>query len=255
MVRAAGATEVHMRISCPPTISPCFYGVDTPSKKDLIAANKTRRRDLRVHRGGLAGVSFAGRPDPLLHHGRAGERYVSRVILHGLLYGRLPDAVGGRGGHTAGGGGGELATSNERVVAWVEPSSRQAGNLDIVALRRALPAYAGAALVLGGDGAFFADRRKDASLSRGRGSGIRRNRVGPGFSHPRPPAHSRTYGRWAGMHILRGVLRRSSAVARARGFGDAGGKHADDHGPPDESHLLQGLSKLHPIKQAHCTWM
>src|SRR5262249_457816 len=30
MVRAAGAKEVHMRISCPPTISPCFYGVDTP---------------------------------------------------------------------------------------------------------------------------------------------------------------------------------------------------------------------------------
>jgi amidophosphoribosyltransferase len=41
MVRAAGATEVHLRITCPPTISPCFYGVDTPSKKDLIAANKT----------------------------------------------------------------------------------------------------------------------------------------------------------------------------------------------------------------------
>ena len=41
MVRAAGAKEVHLRISCPPTISPCFYGVDTPSKKDLIAANQT----------------------------------------------------------------------------------------------------------------------------------------------------------------------------------------------------------------------
>src|SRR6266478_2303706 len=39
MVRNAGAKEVHMRVSCPPTISPCFYGVDTPSKKDLIAAN------------------------------------------------------------------------------------------------------------------------------------------------------------------------------------------------------------------------
>lgn len=38
MVREAGATEVHMRISCPPTISPCYYGVDTPSKDDLIAA-------------------------------------------------------------------------------------------------------------------------------------------------------------------------------------------------------------------------
>jgi amidophosphoribosyltransferase len=41
MIRRAGAKEVHMRISCPPTISPCFYGVDTPSKKQLIAANKT----------------------------------------------------------------------------------------------------------------------------------------------------------------------------------------------------------------------
>ena len=41
MVRDAGAKEVHMRISCPPTISPCFYGVDTPSKSQLIAANKS----------------------------------------------------------------------------------------------------------------------------------------------------------------------------------------------------------------------
>ena len=41
MIRQAGATEVHMRISCPPTISPCFYGVDTPSRKQLIAANKS----------------------------------------------------------------------------------------------------------------------------------------------------------------------------------------------------------------------
>jgi amidophosphoribosyltransferase len=38
MVRAAGAKEVHMRISCPPTISPCYYGVDTPQRAELIAA-------------------------------------------------------------------------------------------------------------------------------------------------------------------------------------------------------------------------
>ena len=38
MVREAGATEVHLRISCPPTVSPCFYGVDTPNKSELIAA-------------------------------------------------------------------------------------------------------------------------------------------------------------------------------------------------------------------------
>ena len=41
MVRDAGAAEVHVRISCPPTISPCFYGVDTPTKNELIAANHT----------------------------------------------------------------------------------------------------------------------------------------------------------------------------------------------------------------------
>jgi amidophosphoribosyltransferase len=39
MIRQAGATEVHLRISCPPTISPCYYGVDTPTHDELIAAN------------------------------------------------------------------------------------------------------------------------------------------------------------------------------------------------------------------------
>jgi amidophosphoribosyltransferase len=41
MVRSAGAREVHLRISCPPTISPCYYGVDTPSQQELIAANQS----------------------------------------------------------------------------------------------------------------------------------------------------------------------------------------------------------------------
>ena len=41
MLKAAGAMEVHMRISCPPTISPCFYGIDTPRRADLIAATHT----------------------------------------------------------------------------------------------------------------------------------------------------------------------------------------------------------------------
>jgi amidophosphoribosyltransferase len=39
MVRAAGAREVHMRISCAPTVGPCHYGVDTPRRSELIAAN------------------------------------------------------------------------------------------------------------------------------------------------------------------------------------------------------------------------
>ncbi|MEW6207623.1 MAG: amidophosphoribosyltransferase [Acidobacteriota bacterium] len=41
MVRNAGAREVHVRISCPPTIAPCFYGVDTPTRDELIASNLT----------------------------------------------------------------------------------------------------------------------------------------------------------------------------------------------------------------------
>jgi amidophosphoribosyltransferase len=40
MVRAAGAKEVHLRISSPPTISPCYYGIDTPLKSELIAARQ-----------------------------------------------------------------------------------------------------------------------------------------------------------------------------------------------------------------------
>jgi amidophosphoribosyltransferase len=38
MVRQAGATEVHMRISSPPTAHSCFYGIDTPSRRELLAA-------------------------------------------------------------------------------------------------------------------------------------------------------------------------------------------------------------------------
>ena len=38
MIKAAGAREVHMRISCPPTVSPCYYGINTPSRSELIGA-------------------------------------------------------------------------------------------------------------------------------------------------------------------------------------------------------------------------
>src|SRR5262250_2883598 len=41
MVRDAGAKEVHVRVSCPPTISPCYYGVDTPTREELIASSNT----------------------------------------------------------------------------------------------------------------------------------------------------------------------------------------------------------------------
>jgi amidophosphoribosyltransferase len=39
MIRNAGATEIHMRISSPPTSYPCFYGIDTPTRQELIASS------------------------------------------------------------------------------------------------------------------------------------------------------------------------------------------------------------------------
>ncbi len=41
MIRAAGAKEVHMRVSSPPVTGPCYYGIDTPTREELIAANYT----------------------------------------------------------------------------------------------------------------------------------------------------------------------------------------------------------------------
>jgi amidophosphoribosyltransferase len=41
MLRDAGATEVHLRVSSPPTIGPCYYGIDTPTRTELIAANNS----------------------------------------------------------------------------------------------------------------------------------------------------------------------------------------------------------------------
>ena len=59
MVRQAGAREVHLRISCPPTVSPCFYGVDTPHTQRTDRLQPQRGRDPPVRGGGFAGVSVA----------------------------------------------------------------------------------------------------------------------------------------------------------------------------------------------------
>jgi amidophosphoribosyltransferase len=40
MIRGAGALGVHVRISCPPIVSPCFYGIDTPTKRELIGSRQ-----------------------------------------------------------------------------------------------------------------------------------------------------------------------------------------------------------------------
>jgi amidophosphoribosyltransferase len=61
MVREAGAKEVHVRISCPPTISPCYYGVDTPTREELIASSNTPEEICKyLGADSLGYVSLAG---------------------------------------------------------------------------------------------------------------------------------------------------------------------------------------------------
>ena len=74
MMRAAGATEVHMRIASPPTAHSCFYGVDTPERDKLLAANhdiEGMRRSIGVD--SLAFVSIDGLYRAMGHPGRRGE--------------------------------------------------------------------------------------------------------------------------------------------------------------------------------------
>src|SRR6059036_92874 len=61
MVREVGAKEVHVRISCPPTISPCYYGVDTPTREELIASSNSPEEIRRfLGADSLGYISLAG---------------------------------------------------------------------------------------------------------------------------------------------------------------------------------------------------
>jgi amidophosphoribosyltransferase len=61
MVREAGASEVHMRISSPPTTGPCYYGIDTPTKGELIASSHTAEQIReRIGADSLAYLSHDG---------------------------------------------------------------------------------------------------------------------------------------------------------------------------------------------------
>lgn len=74
MIRDAGAKEVSLLIASPPTISPCFYGVDTPEKKDLIAANYAQEEIAKiVGVDNLAYISLEGMYEAILEAKRNDE--------------------------------------------------------------------------------------------------------------------------------------------------------------------------------------
>ncbi len=74
MIRDAGATEVHMRIACPPTTHSCFYGVDTPDRDKLLAAyrNVEQMRQI-IGADSLAFISIDGLYRAMEHAGRDAE--------------------------------------------------------------------------------------------------------------------------------------------------------------------------------------
>jgi amidophosphoribosyltransferase len=66
MVREAGATEVHVRISCPPTAHSCYYGVDTPHRQDLIASRMSNEEIARyIGADSLGYLSLEGMLDAI----------------------------------------------------------------------------------------------------------------------------------------------------------------------------------------------
>ena len=90
MLREAGASEVHVRISSPPTMNSCHYGIDTPTRGELIAANQSDRGDPRVHRSGQPRLSVARGDARSLRAAAAGG-------VHRLLHGHLPGRDRGAG--------------------------------------------------------------------------------------------------------------------------------------------------------------
>jgi amidophosphoribosyltransferase len=101
MIRAAGATEVHMRISSPPTSHSCFYGIDTPERSKLLAS----RMDVKemaefIGADSLAFISIDGLYRAMGHKGRdARQPQYCDACFTGDYPTELTDQTGGDGTH------------------------------------------------------------------------------------------------------------------------------------------------------------
>ena len=95
MVRAAGAAEVHVRVSSPPTTHSCFYGIDTPERGKLLAANNgVAEMAALIGADSLAFVSLDGLYRALGKPGRiAGEQRYCDACFTGEYPIHLPDAA------------------------------------------------------------------------------------------------------------------------------------------------------------------
>jgi amidophosphoribosyltransferase len=88
MVRQAGAREVHMRISSPPTTNPCYYGIDTPTRAELIASSHTLE-ETRAFLGADS-LAYLSLPGLYAFNGGSGERFCDACFT-----GRYPVPLSG----------------------------------------------------------------------------------------------------------------------------------------------------------------
>ncbi len=94
MIRAAGAREVHLRLASPPITGPCHYGIDTPTREELIAATHSIE-EIRE----FLGVDYARlsrRCDGMLHAAGDDQR-----VCHACFSGSYPTPIPGRSGTAA----------------------------------------------------------------------------------------------------------------------------------------------------------
>ena len=101
MIRAAGATEVHMRISSPPTAHSCFYGIDTPERKQLLAARMDEKAMAEfIGADSLAFITIDGLYRAMGHKGRdARQPQYCDACFTGDYPTELTDQTGGDGTH------------------------------------------------------------------------------------------------------------------------------------------------------------
>ncbi len=89
MIRDAGAKEVHMRVASPPTSWPCYYGIDTPTRRELIAASHTVDEIARyITADSLAYVSLEGMLDAVI--GARGRAASPDDFCHACFSGDYP---------------------------------------------------------------------------------------------------------------------------------------------------------------------
>ncbi|MDR0646377.1 MAG: amidophosphoribosyltransferase [Elusimicrobiota bacterium] len=87
LMKSCGAKEIHFALSAPPVISPCFYGIDTPTKKELIAHNMTTAQIAKFI--GASNVNFITLPNLI----KAAQGTKCKTFCAACFSGKYPTGI------------------------------------------------------------------------------------------------------------------------------------------------------------------